>query len=206
MPKRLLGKTPGITIPPMPVIWVVLALFLPIEGLAVYFYHVSSEAWKSTIVFAASVVGGAFALYSHLKHIEEVRVVYAAKLIERWGSPLATVDSWKDLLRDITAGKIINVEQYARKREPDGKMVLPDDLTTRSKIIGLLSYAEEVALAIRTKNADEELIKRQLEGVLTTSFVKLEPWIKREREVAGGDNSIYGEIAELVAGWTSREK
>jgi hypothetical protein len=134
---RPVGKTKEV-IPSIPVLWVVLLLFLPIEVLAVYCYHVASEAWKNTIVFGASVVAGAFGLYSHMKHIEEVRVMYAAKPIERWGSSSTNVDSWKDLLRDVTAGTITKVAQYARTREANDKIVLPktEDLIVRSKIVG----------------------------------------------------------------------
>ena len=199
-------KTPEIRIPSIPVIWIVLAIFLPIEAVLVYCYHNADDHMKSTIVFAASVVGGAFALYSHMKHIEEVRVTYAAKLIERWGSAAPNVEGWKDLLRDITAGKINNVEQFARRREADEKIVLPEELGTRSKIVGLLSYAEEIALAVRTNNADGELIRRQLESVLTTSYEKLQSWIDTERKTANNDRSLYREIELLTKAWSRSDQ
>lgn len=190
-----------VKLPAIPVIWVVLGFFLPIEGFLLWQFRVHPE-WRETIVFGATIVGGAFVLFSHMKHIEENREKYAQKLIERWNSPSPEFELWKDTLRSAYAGTL-DPKKYIRTRSITGAIQLPADLVTRNRIVGILSYCEEVALAIRTNTADEELIRRLLESVLILSWDKFQPWIAGERTTLGkpdGDD-LYIELQKVVERW-----
>jgi hypothetical protein len=191
-----------IRIPAIPVIWIVMGLFLPIEGVLLWAYHTASREWKDTIVFGATVVGGAFALYGHMKHIEGRRDQYAQKLIERWNDPSPEFELMKDTLRNVYAGTL-NLASVMRTRTAAGQIVLPNDMVTRNRVVGLLNYCEEVALAVRTDQADEALVRRILSGVLEMAWDRFEPWIQGERTVLGpphGDE-LYIELQKLVEKW-----
>ncbi|MBV9404815.1 MAG: DUF4760 domain-containing protein [Acidobacteriaceae bacterium] len=188
-------------LPPIPVLWVVFALFVPLEIGLLLAFHFAPKEWKETIVFGASIVAGAFALYGHLKHVEEKRAEYAQVLIARWSTPNPEFEFWKDALRDVYSGRLYP-RSVMRTRSPGGQIVLPDDMKTRNRIAGLLGYCEEVALAVRTGHADEELIQRMLEGVLTSCWNRFKPWIEGEREVLGVEGKgLYIELEKLIERW-----
>lgn len=190
-------------LPPIPVMWVVLAFFVPLELALLIAFHFASEQWKQTIIFGASIVAGAFALYGHLKHIEEKRAEYAHALIARWSTPNAEFELWKDALRDAYSGRLYP-RSVMRTRSPGGQIVLPDDMKTRNRIAGLLGFCEEVALGVRTGQADEDIIRRILEGVLISCWVQFKPWIEGERDVLGPaeGRDLYIELEKLIQRWS----
>lgn len=150
-------KTPEIRIPAVSVIWVVFCFFLPIEGALLWAYHNAPKNWQETIIFGATIVGGAFALYGHMKHIEDNRSQAAQRLIERWNNPSAEFELMKDTRRNAYAGTL-DPKTVMQTRLPTGAIVLPTDMATRNRVVGLLNYCEEVALLTRTRQVDEELI------------------------------------------------
>jgi len=83
------------------------------------------------------------------------------------------------------------------------QIVLPQDMQTRNRIAGLLGFCEEVALGVRTHHADEELVKRLLEGVLKSCWLRFKPWIEGEREVLGAaeGKDLYIELEKLIQRW-----
>jgi len=185
------------------VIWIVLGFFLAIEGILLWQFQIHREL-RETIVFGATIVGGAFVLYSHMKHSEENREKYAQKLIERWNSPSPEFEKWKDRLREAYAGKL-ELNKYIRKRSGTEEIVLPaeeKDREIRNQIVGILNYCEEVALAVRTNTADEELIQRILDTVLIMSWEKFQPWIAGERTTLGKNgDALYIELQKVVERW-----
>ncbi len=130
-------KTNEIRIPAIPVTWIVFGFFLPLEGILLWAYHNSPDNWKETIVFGATIVGGAFALYSHMKHIDESRSKAAQKLIERWNNPSSEFELMKDTLRNVNAGKL-DVKSVMLTRAANGAIVLPTDMAVRNRVVGLL--------------------------------------------------------------------
>jgi hypothetical protein len=192
-------KTNEIRIPAIPVTWIVFGLFLPLEGILLWAYHNAPNNWKETIVFGATIVGGAFALYSHMKHIDESRSKAAHKLIERWNNPSSKFELMKDTLRNVNAGKL-DVRSLMLTRAANGAIVLPADMAMRNRVVGLLGFCEEVALLVRTDHADNELIRRILYGVLTRCYELYLPWIEGER-LAAGDRELYIELQELIKRW-----
>lgn len=191
-----------IQLPAIPVNWIVFGLFIPIECALLATYHFASKEWKDTIIFGATIVGAAFALYGHLQHIEEQRAAYAQRLIARWNSPSPAFELWKDALRNVYSGAL-DPRSVMRTRSATGQLVLPEDMQTRNRIAGLLSFCEEVALAVRMKHADEELTKRLLEGVLRSCWVRFKPWIEGERDVLGREDGkdLYIELEKLIEHW-----
>lgn len=189
-------------IPAIPIIWIIFALFIPLECVLLVAFHLAPKEWRETIVFGATIVAGAFALYGHLKHIEEKQAEYAQILIARWSTPNVEFELWKDALRDVYSGKL-HPRSVMRTRSPGGQIVLPDDMKTRNRIAGLLGFCEEVALAVRTDHADEELVRRLLEGVLRSCWIRFKPWIDGEREVLGTieGKDLYIELERLIQRW-----
>jgi hypothetical protein len=60
-----------------------------------------------------------------------------------------------------------------------------------------------VALAVRTDQADEGLLRRILSSVLEMAWDEFQPWIQGERTVLGrphGDE-LYIELQKLVEKW-----
>jgi len=192
-------KTNEIRIPAIPVIWIVFGLFLPLEGVLLWAYHNAPDNWKETIIFGATIIGGAFALYSHMKHIDETRSKAAQKLIERWNNPSAEFELMKDTLRKVNAGTL-DVTSVMLTRAANGAIVLPADMPARNRVVGLLGFCEEVALLVRTDDADNELIRRILYGVLKRTYELYLPWIEGERKAAD-DEDLYIELEELIKHW-----
>ena len=53
----------------------------------------------------------------------------------------------------------------------------------RSDIVAILSFWEEVALAVRTKTANEEKVRRFFEPVMIQGYQFMKLWIDNERTV-----------------------
>jgi hypothetical protein len=134
-----------IRIPAIPVIWIVMGLFLPIEGVLLWACHTASQEWKDTIVFGATVVGGAFALYGHMKHYATGRLCGDAQ-------PGLRNENANGRGTDRSADK----PGYAQSRR----------------------WATEVALAVRTDQADEGLLRRILSSVLEMAWDEFQPWYR----------------------------
>ncbi len=117
-----------------------------------WLYQGASPNGKQTIVFCASVLGGAFALYSYLWNVEQSRSELAHQLIQRWNDP--TLEAQKEILREVIHHNT-NPAQYAVTAQgpPTGAA-----WTKRSQIVAMLSFCEEVALAVNSGSANEELV------------------------------------------------
>lgn len=105
----------------------------------------------------------------------------------------------KDTLRSVYAGTL-DPKSVMLTRTASGAIVLPTDIATRNRVVGLLGFCEEVALLVRTDHADNELIQRLLYAVLKRSYELFLPWIEGERLVAG-DEDLYIELQELIKLW-----
>jgi len=117
-----------------------------------YEFHNAHAKWKQTIVFGASIVAGAFALFSYLRGIEQGRRHTAERLIDRWTDP--AMSRLRDIVRDITEGHL-NTEQLMRTGK--GAKLNQSALASRSKVVGMLNVYEEVAIAVRIKSKIERL-------------------------------------------------
>ena len=107
----------------------------------------------------------------------------------------------KTIMAKIYSGEV-TAEMFAVRREPSGKIVLPEDVQTRRKIMGLLDYAEAVAVAVNQRTADEETLRMMLEDVVRKLWERFKPWVEKEREADGqtaNDKNRYYEQLELAA-------
>jgi hypothetical protein len=89
----------------IPLLWAAVLLFVASEGILLYEFHNADAKWKQTIVFGASIVAGAFGLFSYLKGIEQGRRQTAERLIDKWTDPGMT--PLRDLVREITEGQTL---------------------------------------------------------------------------------------------------
>lgn len=188
----------------VPVIWVALGLFVPAELLLLWAYRWAGADWKEVIVFGATVIGGAFALFSHLRSVDEKLLERADHLVQRWSSP--ELEAHKTIMAQVYSGEL-TPRDFAVRREASGKIVLPGDVQTRRKIMGLLDYAEAVSLAANKRTADEETLRLMLEDVVVKLWIRFQPWIEAEREAdqqtPDHENAYYRQL-ELAAGRWSR--
>jgi hypothetical protein len=180
-------------------VWAAIVLFVASEGALLYEFHNADDKWKQTIVFGASIVAGAFALFSYLKGIEQGRRQTAERLIDRWTDP--SMMPLKDIVREITEGHL-DTAQLMRS----GKGVKLDQsaLCARSKVIGMLNFYEEVAIAVRIKSADEDILQRFFRAVILQAFDNLEVWIRNERTI-DNESRYYVELEQLVAKWKTKD-
>lgn len=202
MPRRIRFQ-----LPPNPLIRLFMGLFVLLEGALLYMHYEASDDGKSTIVFGATVVGGAFAFYAYLRDIKDKRGERADRLIERWNSTDPELEKRKDVLRSVMTGAL-DPRQFMRVRGSQRTINMPEDTKTRAKIIGLLNFCEEAALAVRMGSVDEEKVRRSLEMVLVSCWTAYKPWIEGERELDPQPvgEEIYCELQVVVERWQRRER
>jgi hypothetical protein len=179
----------------IPLIWAGVTLFLASEGVLLYEFHNADDKWKQTIVFGASIVAGAFGLFVYLKGIEQGRRQTAERLIDRWNDPGMT--PLRDIMREITEGQI---DAATLMRSGKGEKLEPEPLAARSKVVGMLNFYEEVAIAVLVKSADEQILRRFFHAVTCQAFDNLEAWIKNERTF-DNEPAYYNNFEDLVERW-----
>ena len=64
----------------------VVGLFVIFETVMLVAFNSQTDRNRATIVFGATVIAGAFALYTYLQGIEERRAQHAHQIIQRWNS------------------------------------------------------------------------------------------------------------------------
>jgi hypothetical protein len=217
MPPESTSWEPRRKLPSLP--WGSILLFFLFGGLiAAAFYH-RCPRWRDTIVFVGSVLGGTAGLYSlllaveqyeasvaqHRAGVEQSQRQMAHHLIERWNNP--AMETQKNVLREVLhlrAGAApINPVIYAvTKNKNSGKLEAPADehKQQRSDVVAILSFCEEVALAVNVGSANEDLVRRYFEQVLADIFDGFYTWIDAERG-AQGDNELYAELQTVVRKW-----
>jgi uncharacterized protein DUF4760 len=73
-------------------------------------------------------------------------------------------------------------------------------LSARSKIVGMLNFYEQVAIAVQIKSADERILRRFFRAVICQSFDNLEGWIKNERTI-DNEPRYFTDMEELAKSW-----
>lgn len=160
------------------------------------------SAIERIVTFATSVVGGGFALYSFLLSIEQKRVEYSVKFIERWNNPSKEFTEYKDALYRASIQEL-EPANFIRGNLDDKQRV------TRNQIKGLCDFCEEVSLAVRMRTADERTIKDFLELVVRLTWGSMYPWIDGERKTLQGYDAlkptIYKELEDVALRWKAEE-
>lgn len=179
----------------IPLVWLVVGPFLIIEVLLLaFFIRVNHEAHEE-ILFGASIVGGAFALYTYLKGIEERRTMAADELIKRWNDP--SFNSMKRCIREICEETINPSDLFRAKK---GEHMEEHRLLLRSELVAILGLFEEIALLINTSGVNEEKLKRFFGPAILQAHAYLESWIDNERKMDREDG-YYIELQTVVAKW-----
>jgi Domain of unknown function (DUF4760) len=173
----------------VPVKWIIVGLFLLLEGILVVIYGYHDDHDRATIAFTATVLGGAFALYTYLQGIDERRTQNAHHLIERWNN--ADMMSIRLVLLDVMENRL------------DPKNVTRNDpaiLERRSHIVTVLNFFEELSIAVIKKTANEDRLKDFFSSIVQQAFAKLEDWIRAERKT-DNEPAYYCHFEVLAERW-----
>jgi Domain of unknown function (DUF4760) len=177
------------------IVWLVVAPFVVIEcALFLFFLHVGHEAHEE-IIFGASIVAGAFALFSYVKGIDERRTQAADRIIERWNNP--DLSQIKRCVREICEG-LFDPTRVAR--DAKGTPLAEDALKLRADVVAILNIFEEISLLIRANSANEEKLRRYFRPVMIQAYKNLRPWIENERKLDNED-AYYCEFEAVVLKW-----
>lgn len=177
-------------------VWMGTGVFLLLEFCCLWVYHFR---WydRDSILFFATAMGGAFALFSFLKGIEEKRREFAQELIKSWSEP--DMQSAIKAIRRYAQGAT-GSEAYARPAF-DADVAVEADKATRDEIFAILNFFERICLAIRLKSADEETLKRYYVTIIEKGYIGVEPFILSERGYLG-DREAFREVQLVVEKWT----
>jgi hypothetical protein len=178
--------------------WMVLSLFLLFEGVILAVFHFQPEKNRATIVFFATIVAGAFALYTYIQGIEERRALNAHALIRRWNSP--EMLSMRLVLREITENRL---DPDSLKRAAKGEMPQGVD-EKRGHLVTILNFYEELAIAALKKTADEDRLYEFFDAIVSQSASKLDDWIRHERRI-DNEPEYYCEFVKLAGRWAEKK-
>jgi hypothetical protein len=118
----------------------VLAILL-VLGVGAVFLHWHWTTDKSkTVEFAGAIVGGITALYGLLSGVQQRRASSAARFIERWNHP--DFAPYRKMIRSTI--------------DNNG----PPAAVEPHQTSFILSFWEEIAIAVHSKEADEDLLKK----------------------------------------------
>lgn len=159
----------------VPWIWARVGLFIAIEGVLLVVYHFQPPAIRETIIFGATIVGAAFALYSYLRGIEDRRLQEAGRMIERWNAPDRS--DIRKTMNDIAEG---HIDPKTLGRIEKGRKILESEEVKRLHVIAALSFYEELAIRIFENNLDEERAYRFFKTVVDQAYETLMSWIENE--------------------------
>jgi hypothetical protein len=158
-----------------------LAIIVLLAGGVVYLFAVSSLDHRETIKFAAALLGGATAVYSLLVSAQSTRNAAARKFIERWTDP-----GFADYRKAIS--DIANANSLAG--------------LDRQKILAILNFWEEIAVAVLSKEANETLLKDFFRSAAVKCFLVAKAWIEEQRKTHN-QPSGYIEYERLYTRWAA---
>lgn len=173
--------------------WLIVSLFLILEGILVVIFNYHNDHDRETIAFTATVLGGAFALYSYLEGIEEKRIQHAYHLIERWNN--VEMLNVRLALLDVVEGRI------------DATKLIRNDaavLERRSHMITALNFFEELSIAALKKSANEDRLQEFFSSIVQQSYAKLDEWIKKERSI-DNEPHYYVQFECLALKWKAHQ-
>jgi hypothetical protein len=135
----------------IPWIWVTVGLFLLIELLLLWAFDRQDDRHRATLLFGATIVAGAFALYSYLHRIQEQRFKEAGKMMMRWNAPERVAN--RMIMANVTDGlfdiSTIRRLHAAHKFDKDIHEI-------RIQVLSALNFYEELAIGIFEKSIDND--------------------------------------------------
>ena len=146
-------------------------------------YIMVPESHQGAVIFfgAALTVAGALATAFYTGRVLSLQVMVheqspqdiAFRFSERWNDP--QMFHTRDACRQIMDMLSPTVDAARAKDE------LEADEVMRRNLRPILNFLEELALAIRTERADQEITRRFFAGIVTNVFLVTEEWIKDQR-------------------------
>lgn len=164
-------------------------------------YHRTPEL-RDTLEFAAAVIGGAGVIFSALYGFAVARDAAAESRRRR---SLELIDQmnqrelnhiWATVQRQLP---IVNVDHTINPFEVGAiDVAASQQLLSDAKY--LLGLWEDLALSIRARVADEQVLYDSLSFALPASYKNFRPFIEWNRKIAN-DRTIYEEFETLVDCW-----
>ena len=179
----------------IPWIWLTVGLFLGIELVLLMIYFQEDDRNRAVILFGATVVAGAFALYSYLHQIQEHRFEEAGKMMERWNAPERV--SIRAVMANVTDGRL---DISTIQRHHQSQVFDLEAHEIRMKVLSALNFYEELAIGIFEKSVDNDRSIRFFYSIANQAYEKLEEWIKNERNV-DHTQTYYIEFEALINLW-----
>lgn len=183
----------------VPWIWTRIVLFLLIEAILLWIYAFESPKARETIIFGATIVGAAFALYSFLRSIEDRRTQEAARMIERWNAPERS--DIRRTLNEITEGQI---DPATLQRTTKGEEISQELRDKRAHVVAALNFYEELAISVLESGIDEDRAYRFFKTVIHQTYEALMSWIENERRI-DKNRTYYVEFQRLAERWRDRD-
>jgi hypothetical protein len=199
-PKKENTFTIQVTVGYLIVYGLVIAL---IAGILAFWYSRSNDDMRKVIAYGSSLFGAMVALMTLLYTAQNIRQANderkrsaAAKFVERWNTPGLTSSKkdWWSLNDEL--GKL-SPEERAKTLEAE--------LSKRMTATEFLNFFEEMAVAINTASADEELLQRFFRTVLLTYWDRYSYWITEHRKTTGKVR-VYIEFQQVVERWMESPK
>lgn len=172
-------------------------------------YYLASDSIKDTIVFIAAscaAAGAILAAFYSARGLElstrgmvnaigaserETAVRrrhYAMRFAERWND--AAMFHMRDIIRELF------------ELVPDSPEFAQLGRERKTNVIHCLNFLEEIALAIKSGDADEDILKDAFRGAVLEASTKLQNWI-REQRVSRGRPRVWCELEELARKWAA---
>jgi hypothetical protein len=181
--------------------WLVLALICvsAVLILLTALYNHSNESVRPTITFGCSMFAAAMAVAALVYNAEVNRTnkktrqsEAAARLMERWNQPafIQLRFEWRTLLSELDD-------------HSDPVQKIGSDLRNRYLVIEMLAFFEEVAIAVDTESANEEMLNRFFGYHIPRAFMLCKPWVDHYRNVAKASD-YYCEVDKLVTRWRDK--
>lgn len=182
----------------IPWIWLTVGLFLSIELVLLCGFARFDDRNRAVVLFGATVVGAAFALYSYLHRTQEHRFAEAGKMMQRWNAPDRI--AIRTVVADVTDGNF-DLTRIERKRP--GQTFDEQTHKLRIQILSVLNFYEELAIGIFEKSIDEDRCFRFFHAMAEQAWASLGEWIQKERDV-DHTQAYYREFESLVMRWRLR--
>lgn len=153
---------------------------------------------RTTIVFGASALGVAGAIYSALLASENLQGVIKHRQLDfsfgymvRWNDPAFSKlkHRWREILEVIRGRSPEDIEKLLNENKED-----------RTTAVDVLNFFEEMAIAIKFGTADELILREAFHGIIIDYYSTAEPWIERHRAAKARPRFLC-ELEELRDKW-----
>ena len=178
----------------VPWTWARVLLFLLVEIALLIVYNFAPRD-RETIVFGATIIAGAFALYSYLRGIEDRRMQAASKMIERWNAPDRT-EARKTM--NLISESLLDPDSLQRTSK--GQPIPAEHLSARLNLVSSLNFYEELAIGVFDGTLDEDKAHTFFAPVIEQSYQSLLKWIENERAIDRCP-AYYTEFEKLAVRW-----